>query len=96
MRKIANAVMNLSLVLVPVALLVWGIIIADSSYWQYTLGIGIAAFACFTYERYMQAKKSEKKRAAYFEAQRQAEAQMQQMRAQVSQSSAQAQEEKKE
>ena len=36
-------------------------------------------------------RKSEKKRAAYFEAQRQAEAQMQQMRAQVSQASAQAQ-----
>ncbi len=62
MRKIATEVTNLSLVLVPVALLVWGIIIADSSYWQYTLGIGIAAFACFTYERYMQAKKSGKMR----------------------------------
>ncbi|MBQ7633630.1 MAG: hypothetical protein IJS88_05930 [Alphaproteobacteria bacterium] len=62
MRTIATAVMNLSLVLIPVALLVWGIIIADSSYWQYTLGIGIAAFACFTYERYMQAKKSGKMR----------------------------------
>jgi len=61
MRKIATAVLNLSLVLVPVALLVWGILLAEDAYWGYALGIGIGAFACLTYERYMQAKKNGRK-----------------------------------
>ena len=61
MRKIATEVLNLSLVLVPVALLVWGILLADDAYWGYALGIGIGAFACLTYERYMQAKKNGRK-----------------------------------
>ena len=61
MRKIANAVMNLSLVLVPVALLVWGILLAEDAYWGYALGMGIGAFVCLTYERYMQAKKNWRK-----------------------------------
>ena len=61
MRKVLIGVMDLSLVVVPMLLMAWGIVLGTGPVWDALFAVGIITFAVFSHKRYNAVKRGEKK-----------------------------------